>query len=159
MNRYRPHVLLLPEDGANRQIANGFLLHESLNISRIRILPEPGGWLKVVEEFEEKSIPDLAKYPETRLVLVIDCDRDAERLSRVRGRIPHNLSERVFVIGCADEPETLRTNLGRRYEEIGRDLANDCYDGTDATWSNPLLQCNGEELVRLRNSIRPILFD
>lgn len=30
MNKYRPHVLVLPEDDANRQIANGFLLAPAL---------------------------------------------------------------------------------------------------------------------------------
>jgi hypothetical protein len=35
MNRYQPHVFVLPEDDANRQLANGFLLDESLIVRRI----------------------------------------------------------------------------------------------------------------------------
>ena len=31
VNVYKPHVLVLPEDDADRQIANGFLLDPSLN--------------------------------------------------------------------------------------------------------------------------------
>jgi hypothetical protein len=28
VNKYHPHVLVLPEDDANRQLANGFLLDQ-----------------------------------------------------------------------------------------------------------------------------------
>jgi len=27
INKYEPHLLVLPEDDANRKIANGFILH------------------------------------------------------------------------------------------------------------------------------------
>lgn len=53
MNKYKPHVLVLPEDDANRQIANGFLLNSNLNRNAIQILPIAGGWLKVVDTFNE----------------------------------------------------------------------------------------------------------
>lgn len=52
INKYKPHILVLPEDDANRQIANGFLLEKTLNQSAIQVLPPAGGWKKVVEEFK-----------------------------------------------------------------------------------------------------------
>jgi hypothetical protein len=43
INKYQPHVIVLPEDDANRQIGNGFLQVPSLQARRIQILPEAGG--------------------------------------------------------------------------------------------------------------------
>ncbi len=40
VNRALPHVLVLPEDDANRQIANGFLLALDSSVQRrIQVLP------------------------------------------------------------------------------------------------------------------------
>ena len=38
VNVYNPHVLVLPEDDANRQIANGFLLEPSIKHRNIQVL-------------------------------------------------------------------------------------------------------------------------
>jgi hypothetical protein len=43
INKHRAHILVLPEDDANRQIANGFVLDPNLNDRAIQILPPSGG--------------------------------------------------------------------------------------------------------------------
>jgi hypothetical protein len=48
IHRYKPHVLVLPEDDRNRQLANGFLLHPSLS-AQIQVLVEVGGWGKLLD--------------------------------------------------------------------------------------------------------------
>jgi hypothetical protein len=69
------------------------------------------------------------------------------------------LSDRVFVLGVLTDPERLSASLGHETREnIGRALARECYDGTDATWGHPLLRHNAGELDRLREHVRPILF-
>lgn len=53
MNKERPHILVLPEDGANRQLANGFLLEVDLARQRqMQVLAEAGGWRHVLHLFE-----------------------------------------------------------------------------------------------------------
>jgi hypothetical protein len=43
-DRFKAHVLVLPEDDANRQLARGFLLELDTFVSRsIRVLPVSGG--------------------------------------------------------------------------------------------------------------------
>jgi hypothetical protein len=37
VNRYRPHVLVIPEDRADEQIANGFVLHDQVKHRQIQI--------------------------------------------------------------------------------------------------------------------------
>ena len=51
VNKYQPHVLVLPEDDANRQLANGFLLDQYLSTRKIQVLEEVGGWIQVLERF------------------------------------------------------------------------------------------------------------
>jgi len=69
MNKYRPHVLVLPEDDANRQIANGFLLWPSLKDQNIQILPSAGGWTAVRDKLHT-LLPDISKYPDRIMVLL-----------------------------------------------------------------------------------------
>ena len=97
-------------------------------------------------------------FPDRFMVLWIDFDGRQDRLERARAVIPGNLKERVFVLGVWTEPERLKANLGRRYEEIGRAAAEDCREDTSVTWGHELLQHNAGEMERLRHRVRPILF-
>jgi len=45
VNRYRPHIYILPEDDANRQLANGFVFNT--DSSQVHTLTEAGGWTHV----------------------------------------------------------------------------------------------------------------
>lgn len=158
MNRRQPHVLVLPEDDANRQIANGFLLDSSLRAERIQILSVAGGWRALLERLQRDYIRPLQIYTSRYMVLLVDFDNDLNRLEFVQKDIPSNLRSRVFVLGARKEPEDLkRANLGS-YEEIGLALAKDCCEGTDTAWRHNLLQHNLGELARLREVVRPILF-
>jgi hypothetical protein len=54
VNKNRPHIFVLPEDDANRQLANGFFLDHSLWNRRrsFQVLAEAGGWGRVSECFQ-----------------------------------------------------------------------------------------------------------
>ena len=155
INRFRPHVLVLPEDDANRQLANGFLLHSEI-ASQIQILEVAGGWMKVLICFQAVHINEMAKYPHRRMILLIDFDGDQERLTCAQSYIPENLRDRVFIIGVWTEPEALKAALGS-YETIGLSIAKDCHAGIGASWDHALLRHNAGEVERLRQ-VREILF-
>jgi hypothetical protein len=74
VNKYQPHVLVLPEDDANRQLANGFLLDQYLSTWKIQVLEEAGGWNEVLECFISDYAPGMALYPGRYMVLLIDFD-------------------------------------------------------------------------------------
>lgn len=158
VNRYHPHVLVLPEDDANRQIANGFLLEASLRADKIQILPVAGGWNTLLERFKSDYDFSLQKYPHRYMVLLIDFDGKVNRLELVKARIPESLRNRVFVLGALNEPEYLRKAGLGSYEAIGMALAKDCCENTDTIWNHNLLKHNAVELARLRACIRHILF-
>ena len=54
VNRYKPHIFVLPEDRANEEIANGFIQAENVNFRAIQIERIANGWNKVVEKFNEQ---------------------------------------------------------------------------------------------------------
>jgi hypothetical protein len=157
VNKHKPHVLLLPEDDDNRQLANGFCLSlpESTNI---KILPLADGWMEVFDVFESREISGMRAYSERFMVLLIDFDNHLDRIDYAKRKIPHDLENRVFILGSLIEPKDLkRAGLGT-LEEIGSSLAKDCREGTDTVWGHDLLRHNATELERLRAYVRPILF-
>jgi hypothetical protein len=98
------------------------------------------------------------RYPNRFMVLLIDFDGHEDRLAYAMKAIPERLTERVFILGVLTEPEDLkRAGLGS-YEEIGQDLAKDCREDTDTTWGHDLLRHNSGEVDRLRDCVRPFLF-
>jgi hypothetical protein len=150
---------VLPEDDADSRLANGFLLEPSLILKRIQVLPMAGGWIEVLNLFESTHIANMDRYTGRFLVLLIDFDNHEDRLSDAQARIPERLRDRVFVLGALRDPEALkRAGLGA-YETIGLALARDCHQGTDTTWGHALLRHNAGELGRLRQHVRPILFE
>jgi hypothetical protein len=157
VNKLKPHVLLLPEDDANRQLANGFCLSlpESTNI---RVLDPSGGWIKVLDDFENDHVRAMQNNSFRNIVLLIDFDSHLERLETAKSRIPSNLEDRVFILGALNEPEDLRRAGLGKFEEIGSSLAKDCRENTDNVWAHEQLQRNASELARLREHVRPILF-
>jgi len=157
VNKHLPHVYVLPEDDANRQLATGFRLDPLLDYWKMRILGEAGGWKKVVDIFVKDHVPEMDRWGTRLMVLLIDFDRQEDRLNTVKAAIPERLKERVFVLGAWNEPEKLKPVFGP-YEKIGSQLAKDCREGTETTWSHDLLRHNAGELARLREQVRPFLF-
>jgi len=100
----------------------------------------------------------MRRFDQRVVILLIDFDNREDRLAEVKKAIPEDLYDRVFILGAKGEPEDLkRANLGS-FEQIGKLLAKDCVEDVNATWSHDLLRHNEEELLRMRNVVRPILF-
>jgi hypothetical protein len=158
-NKHLPHVLVLPEDDANRQLANGFLLEiEPTRMRRMQVLPVAGGWILVLERFLADHVAGLEANAQRFIVLLIDLDGKQDRLQDAKARIPVHLIDRVFVLGTLSEPEALRgAGLGS-YETIGKAMARDCREEAATIWEHDLLRHNATELARLREQVRPILF-
>lgn len=157
LNKFVPHVLVLPEDDANRQIAVGFQLDISW-VTRMKILPVAGGWTEVLHRFETDHIFEMEKNANRLMILLIDFDGKDDRLDKAHASVPAHLIDRVFVIGSWTNPEHLRQALHLSYESIGTLLSQDCRSGTVTTWNHELLRHNEDELDRLRVLVRSILY-
>lgn len=157
-NRDQPHLLVLPEDDANRQIANGFLLQLDFDRQRrMQILPVAGGWRKVLDTFQLAHVTPMSRFPLRNLLLLLDFDGDSDRLGQAKNVISDPLKDRVFILGVWTKPEHLK-QAGQGLEPIGEALAQDCRDGTEKMWSHNLLRHNAEELKRLNERVRGIFF-
>ena len=157
MNSYVKHILVLPEDDADRQIAAGFLLNLP-NDPKIQVLKASGGWTKVIEDFIKIHVKLMEKFPKRHMVLLLDFDENPDRVSWIKTQIPPGLSDRVLVVGAWSNPEHLKRSLGLSYETIGGCLATECGNGLREVWESELLKHNRDELSRMAATLHPILF-
>lgn len=159
VNKDKPHIFVLPEDDANRQVANGF--HMSLGLAwprQMQVLAAAGGRNRVLDLFACDHVPEMNRNHLRFVLLLIDFDGTLDWLPGARARIPANLANRVFILGAWTDPETLRQARLGSYEEIGRNLAEDCRACTSTVWGHALLAHNAQEVERLRQQVAPILF-
>lgn len=160
INRHQPHLLVLPEDDANRQLANGFILAPKLNSRAIQILPEARGWKDTVDKFKNDYVSTMRQYSNRIIALLIDFDGDEKRLDYVKQNyIPSDLNDRVFVLGVLSEPEQLRRDISKKFEDIEETLANGCPENKNELWQHQLLKHNKAELDRMIPSIKQFLFN
>lgn len=159
---FPPELVILAEDQANIDIANGFAQCLPLLRQRsLQVLGPARGWAKVIDIFAQQHIPKLRmpKYRQRRLILLMDFDTAQNRREYVQDRIPEDLKDRVFVLGCWDEVEALKKDLGYPgLEKIGADLATNCAENREDLWQHPQLQHNQAEVQRLGESVKPFLF-
>ena len=159
MNRYQPHVYVIPEDDRDRQIAEGFLLHDQVDARRMQVMPLAGGWSYVLKTFEDEYVGYLRANPQGHVVMLIDYDGQySDRRAEFEAAIPYDLKPRVFVIGPKKTPEILRQEMGASFEQIGISLADDCNAGTEIVWGHDQLKHNDADRQRLVQVVRPILF-
>jgi hypothetical protein len=123
-NKFSEHLLVLPEDDANREIANGFLLDARVNAMKVQVLPTAGGWAKALSRISDHA-NDMHKLLNRRLLVLIDFDNDLETRWRIaQSKIPQLLQDRIYVLGVASQPEKLSASLGKGREVIGAALAS-----------------------------------
>lgn len=157
-NNYLPHLLVLPEDDANRQILVGFRNHHAVNFRKLDVQNNAGGWLAAVDDVVEEHVRLMRKYPARHVLLVVDFDGRPDRRGQIESRIPEDLRGRFYILGCSDEPETLLAALGIKAEELGRRLASDCDHNTNEYWNGAMLAHNEAELERLTRNVKAFLF-
>lgn len=159
VNRYLPHVYVIPEDRADEELANGFVLHDQVQVRQIQVLPCADGWPGVLEKFRTEYISHLRNHKDGYVILLIDFDAEYEnRRDRFDKAVPDDLKNRVFVVGSRETPELLRQELGKSFEEIGLSLAEDCYKGTATLWGHDQLKHNEPDRLRLVQTVKSILF-
>lgn len=156
VNRYRKHLLVLPEDDATRSLAVGF---SDQAVGPIQVLRPARGWEHVLERFELDHVPHLRAFGEAHVVLLIDFDDDFPgRLAHFQRFIPLDVADRVYVLGALTEAETLRSDTGCKFGALGEALALECADGRSTLWCCAQLIHNQPELARLIESVLPFLF-
>jgi len=165
VNKFQPHLLILPEDQAVKDVAIGAVesirVKAAANLSIEKLLD---GWRKLEDRLPEYD-HYLGKHPEARLLAIIDLDGDRNRPDEVRTWINVSFADRIFLLSSFHEPEALQRALHQdlkltgSLEMIGGTLVDDCPDDQSEAWAHSHLEHNKPELERFMASCRPILFD
>lgn len=159
MNRYAEHLYVIPEDDSDRQLADGFVLHDQVKSARIQVVTPAGGWREVLKVFQVEYIRRLREGSLCHVLMLIDFDGDySNRRAQFDQEIPAELKRRVFVVGSGQTPEDLRKSMGKGFEQIGRDLADDCFTGAQTSWNHPQLIHNEPDRLQMVASIRKFIF-
>lgn len=158
VNKYKPHLWVIPEDDANRQLLSGFLLHDGIAHRYVGVRKPAGGWHNVIAVFETEYVPLLRKHPAGHALLLIDFDNQFPvRFNQLRQAIPQDLAERVFALGALGEPEDFRRLWKSSFEEIGTQLADGCFREDWTPWHHEQLRHNESERQRLATAVRSFL--
>ncbi|MBL8878027.1 MAG: hypothetical protein JNG88_02815 [Phycisphaerales bacterium] len=159
VNKYKPHVYVIPEDDANRQIANGFVGHVRVATRQAQVVEPAGGWTRVLDTFKKGYVPLLQQSEHMHVVMIVDFDGDAVgRRSEFESKVPEPLRSRVFVIGPRDTPESLAQALGLKLEGIGQALADECDGEQTDIWNHEQLRHNEADRLRLLQTVKGFLF-
>lgn len=159
-NLYKPHVYVIPEDDADRDIVNGFMLNLEINERQFYVDTVARGWERGRDKLLELCSGHLVKYTSAHAILIIDFDEQAQRASEIRDSVPDGLRDRVFIIGVFSEPEQLRRSTKKSYEQIGRMMAKGCKENNTDFWQKEtLLAHNLEEIRRLSEAVHDLFFE
>jgi hypothetical protein len=158
VNKYKPHLYVIPEDDADRQIVNGFAFHHGITSGSLQVMPIAGGWAKVIETINDEYVPKLRNSTHAHVLGVIDCDEDTERIPSELAKFPDELRDRIFLLGPFDEPEAFKKALNKQFQVIGELLANECYSGEFEIWNHEHLAHIANEIQRANGRLNPVLF-
>ena len=156
-NHYQPHLLVIPEDDANRAIVNGLRNHLLIESHQIQVEHVAGGWIKALQTFAEDHVEPMQKYPDRHVLILIDLDGSKTRLEQAKNKVPELLKSRVFIMGSLETPEKLSTALNMSKERLGEALADECLGRNVGVWSHEMLAHNTDEVGRMQTTICPNL--
>lgn len=172
MNKYKPNLLILCEDAINRDIAKGFILglhdlHGFLNPSPIETHHElAAGWCKAIDNLENSWINKLQDNPNLFLLVLIDSDGRMDRIQEIKSKLPNDLINRISVMGCFHQPETLKKQAHTAIkqmdkkakvsdENVGKALFQHCKDNPENNlWHSDELKHNLAEIEQLKENTK-----
>ncbi len=167
INLHRDHLLVLPEDDANRQFLTGLDFNPRIDPTRMHVLDPAGGWTDVLDainrEAKKNRIHQLGNRCQ-HLLLLIDFD-DAvaarqQRYATLKSKLPPGCADRVYLLGSWKTPEKFKAACNYRdpLYKLGLALSSDCPPGANGLWTHAHLQHNAAELARLAAQVPPFLF-
>jgi hypothetical protein len=124
----------------------------------MQIVAPAGGWLKALEKLRTEYFAVLERNLNCRVLVLIDCDQDPNRIVEAIGTMPEHLRERIFVLGTLRDPESLQSAMKMTLETIGEQIANECFEEEANVWKHPDLIHNQPEVASLKQSLFSAVF-
>jgi hypothetical protein len=157
VNNYRDHLLVVPEDDANKDLAVGFQKTVPRGPNAMYVERPAGGWPSTRDRLRG-LFGTMRKFPARRVLVLVDFDDTETRRADVLREVPNDLRDRIYLLGVWSEPESLQKVLNHLSREtIGETLAQECLNDQEILWTHALLAHNAPELARLRREVLPFL--
>lgn len=157
MNKFKPHLFIVPEDDADRQIAVGFQMHLEAK-GEMQIVDVARGWLKVVGVIKDEYVPLLKNNLNSHVLGIIDCDKDADRIAGQLENFPEDIRNRIFLLGVNENPQEFKRSAKMHFAEIGEKLADECYKDELDLWNHEMLSYSSSEALRAKDVLRELVF-
>lgn len=160
-NKFRDHLVIVPEDQKNNDLINGFVNATSIASHAFQIQRIARGWINAVDSLQDMKLVSL---PLRRVLLVIDFDEKPEsRNDQVHEKLSKFLTqneyERVYLLGTRSEPEDFRSTLKMSPEQVGAQLYLDCKTPQPGLWGHALFAHNLKTRARLIAEVLPFLIN
>jgi len=149
VDKFKPHLFIVPEDDADRQIAVGFQMHLEAK-GEMQIVDVARGWLKVVGVIKDEYVPLLKNNLNSHVLGIIDCDKDADRIAEQLENFPEDIRNRIFLLGVR--------SAKMHFAEIGEKLADECYKDELDLWNHEMLSYSSSEALRAKDVLRELVF-
>lgn len=158
VNREKPYLIVLFEDGAYKDLFMGFEFSMQKQISPRSVC---GGFDKVCLELtDEKSIllKELNKFPKAYVLALIDADLDncpdsqIGKIEKLKQKIDEKYIDRVFIIGSKIEAEDIKqVIIGQgKWKTVSQKLEDSCKNDNCQLWQDEMLKHNLDEISRLK---------
>ena len=157
MNKFKPHLFIVPEDDADRQIAVGFQMHLEAK-GEMQIVDVARGWLKVVGVIKDEYVPLLKNNLNSHVLGIIDCDKDVDRIAEQLENFPEDIRNRIFLLGVNENPQEFKRSAKMHFAEIGEKLADECYKDELDLWNHEMLSYSSSEALRAKDVLRELVF-
>ena len=112
VNKHRPHLFILPEDDANRQIARGFIEHRTIKRRCVQVRNPAGGWKKALKKFHSDYLDGMRRYRGRHLLFLIDFDQDKKGWI-----VSGEKSRRMWLIGFLFSEHGWNRRLSKQRQE------------------------------------------
>lgn len=153
VNRHNNHLVVFLEDRPYRELVNGAKTLPNINERVIDDKNPSGGWPKVFAQLEE-NLPLLNNRQKMHALLLMDFDNAFQaRITKFNQLLTNqNCADRVFILGIdAKESENLKRTLKQsNNEQISKILLENCPSLVVQEWQNQHLNCNQDEIKRMR---------
>ncbi|MDR0378618.1 MAG: hypothetical protein LBI62_01480 [Candidatus Accumulibacter sp.] len=156
VNKYEPHIFIIPEDDNFRQLVLGFKNDSRVNDAVVKLESNARGWMDALGKIKHIHMDD---YEKRYAIALIDFDGEPDnRIDYFRREIPA-YEGRAFLLGLYKESEDFKRDCKKKsLEALGMELAESCIGGGGGLWESEHLKCNAEELDRLRKAVGSFLF-
>lgn len=162
-NKYRKHLVILPEDQAYATMARGFKNYYRIRAENLEIKKVCGGWKKVFEMLASTYVPLMEQNPDMHVLCMIDFDYHRKSRQNILTQYEANLLQRIYLLGCRQEAEDFKRDMKHgKLEAFGTLLAEACVNSDITSGSNPWLSDqlkeNGHEIEKIRHNLGMIIF-